>query len=319
MASTTRGKISGTKGMILLARNNRILLETVKDQIMRDPELKKQSLLDVKLCDFDEVSYSVKMTYSEEKKTPMVVAINVPCYESIKDKSDEQLKKRYGDRLATDVPAGYDCAVNVDLDNLPDNDEEKRKLAEDLSLIKYTTLSGPYRHFFDLLNAGTPATEPFQFNLRHDTTVYFCPRSDRVTIVYAVDFQEKVDKVIARVFMQELCDARKRIRTAPPFKWSIDPPVEIKSLGVSENPGILGYASIAVMVPHIKGDKVDTVSGALINFRSFIQYHLKCAKSFFHSRMRARCSDLLKILNRARTRFGEKEKKTAKGTTFKKH
>jgi len=317
MATRAGRGTSGPKGMILLARNNRILEVTVKDQIMREPDEKAPPMLDVKLCDFDEVSYNVKMPTNDDAPDvtpPMLVSISLPCYSQIKDHgTDTEIKKVFGDLVAAEPVEGFDVTINVDIAKVEKAD--KHELITNLSLLKFHCLSGVFKHYFRLLEAGTPSTESFQFDLRSDTSVYFCPRPDRVTIVYAVDFQEKVDKVIAKVFMQELADARKRIRTAPPFKWGEDPPQEIHGQ-VSTNPGILGYASIALMTAHIKSSKVDEVCGALINFRSFIQYHLKCAKSFFHSRMRLRCSELLKILNRARTKFGVKAKKTAGGKTF---
>jgi len=307
--------------MILLATGNRILEETVRDQIWKDPSEKRQAMLDVKLCDFDEVSYNVKIDGSGDKtNAPMVVAIGCPAYHAIKEFSDVELKKVFPDQIADDelIPSTYDTAICVDLDKTAEmKDEEKNELIEKLSTLKFTLLSGPFRKYFDDLNANVNSKQNFQFDIRSDTTVYFCPRDDRVIIIYCVDFQEKVDKVIARVFMQELCDARKRVRTAPPFQWSTNPPNEINALGVTTNPGILGYASIAVMQPHIKGHKANEVISALINFRTFIQYHLKCAKSYFHSRMRKRCSDLLKILNRAKVKFGVKQKKTKTGKTFK--
>jgi len=318
MSSKKRG---GPRGMILLAKGNRILEETVKDQICRDPSEKRQQMLDVKLCDFDEVSYNVKIDGSGDKtNAPMVLAISCPAYHAIKEYADTELKKTFPDMNADDelIPSGYDVGLAIDLDKCAEmKDDEKNALVKSLSTSKFTLLSGPFRKYFDDLSTGVNCGENFQFDLRHDTTVYFCPRDDRVTIVYAVDFQEKVDKVIARVFMQELCDARKRVRTAPPFSWSTNPPKELNELGVTKNPGILGYASLAVMATHVKGAKSDQVIEALINFRTFIQYHLKCAKSYFHSRMRKRCTDLLKILNRAKVSFGKKEKKTKSGKTFK--
>jgi len=313
----TKGK--GHKGMILLARNNRILLETVKDQIMREPDEKAPSMLDVKLCDFDEVSYNVKLQTSEpdasDTNPPMLVSINLPCYFQIKDHgADAEIKKVFGDLVADEAAENFHVTINVDLQKERE-EKDKCALVENLSLLKFHCLSGVFKHYFTLLEAGTPSKESFKFDLRSDTSVYFCPREDRVTLVYAMDFQEKVDKVIAKVFMQELEDSRKRIRTAPPFKWSTDPPEEIQKQ-VQVNPGILGYATIVLMTAHIKSTKGNEVCGALINFRSFIQYHMKCAKSFFHSRMRLKCSELLKILNRARKKFGVKAKKTAGGKTF---
>lgn len=59
-------------------------------------------------------------------------------------------------------------------------------------------------------------------------------------------------------------------------------------------------------------------ANALQSFRTYLQYHIKCAKSYFHSRMRKRCNDLLKVLNRAKvksiaTNTEAKQKITGRG------
>ena len=35
-------------------------------------------------------------------------------------------------------------------------------------------------------------------------------------------------------------------------------------------------------------------------FRDYLHYHIKCSKAYIHTRMRAKTSDFLKVLNRAR-------------------
>jgi len=313
-------KKSTAKGMLLLANKNKILEETVRDQIMRDPSEKRQQLLDVKLCDFDEVSYNVKINNTEvadgEPSNPMTVAISLPCFSEIKDEGTiDEAKRVFGEWYSEEAPNGYDLGLSIDFQKLEDEEKKKEQLIKNIGQLKYTVTSGPFVKHFTALKNGE-CGDNFEFNLRSDTRIYFRPKNDRVTIIYAVDFNDKVDKVLAKIFMQELVDARKRIRSAPPFSWNTDPPLEIQDK-VTRNPGILGYASIPVMLAHVSGDKMPRVIGALINFRSFLQYHLKCAKSFFHSRMRAKCSELLKILNRAKVKFGKTEKKTKSGRTFK--
>jgi hypothetical protein len=81
-------------------------------------------------------------------------------------------------------------------------------LVTSISQLKHTAIGGVFFHFFNALNAGTKK-EPFKFNLRPDTTVFFVPAADRVTVLFTVDFKEKVDRAVARVFMQ--------VRGLPPF------------------------------------------------------------------------------------------------------
>lgn len=45
-------------------------------------------------------------------------------------------------------------------------------------------------------------------------------------------------------------------------------------------------------------------------FRHYLHYHIKCSKAYIHSRMRAKASEFLKVLNRARPEQRSNEKKT---------
>ena len=54
----------------------------------------------------------------------------------------------------------------------------------------------------------------------------------------------------------------------------------------------------------------DKTVNLIHTFRDYLHYHIKCSKAYLHSRMRARTSVLLKILNRARPETKTTEKKT---------
>ena len=54
----------------------------------------------------------------------------------------------------------------------------------------------------------------------------------------------------------------------------------------------------------------ETISRIQI-FRDYLHYHIKCAKAYMHTRMRARVRDFLKVLNRAKPENLNVEKKTA--------
>jgi len=184
--------------MILLERGNRILGETVSSKFFLDAEEKVEPM-DVKLCDFDDVSYRVLI--EAEKKNIMTVSMNCPCYKTIAANGGKTaLEAKYG-KLVVEPLNGYDVTLSVNLDDLKD-EKTKQKMVSDLSQLKHTAIGGVFAYYFDELNAGKTPKE-FQFNLRSDTTVFFVPKNDRVTVLFTVDFKEKVDRAVARVFMQE--------------------------------------------------------------------------------------------------------------------
>jgi len=308
--------------MILLEPGNRILAETIAAQLKPpaesvDPEdgkAREREPIDVRLCDFDDVVYHVVLDTND--RNSLSVSMNLPVFTHIKDRGAQAaIEKVYGS-LVTEAEPGYDVTLKIDLANLTMKPDE---LVNKVKLLKATVIGGAFDHFFDPLLAGKPLTESFHFNLRQDTQIYLIPRSDRVIIIYGIDFRDKVDAAIARVFMAEFVDARRRISAAPPCTFSVNPPLELKEFGITEPTGNLGFVSFAVMKSHVDGGRKDKVVGVLQSFRTYVQYHIKCSKAYFHSRMRARVMSLLKVLNRAKQEAptGQKEMKTIQGKTFK--
>jgi len=302
--------------MILLEKGNRILGETVSAKINNDPEEKVEPI-DVKLCDFDDVSY--KVTIEDKTRNIMTVSMNCPCYNQIAEVGGKAaFEKAYGD-LVTEPLTGFDLSIKVDLDTLKEQ-KTKDELVQRISYFKAIVIGGVFDYFFDnILKNGKPA-DPFKFDLRSDTTVYFFPKPDRCTVIYSLDFHEKVDRAIAKIFMQEFVEARRSLGAAPSCMWSVQPPMELEHYKITQPTGNLGFISFAVLKNHLDSGKKDRVINVLQSFRNYIQYHIKCSKSHFHSRMRARCVSLLQVLNRAKAevdpRLQPKVLKTAQGKTF---
>jgi len=299
--------------MILLEPGNRILNETVSATINSE----KAEAMDVNLCDFDDVSYRV--TIEKDNTELMKVSMNMPCYYQIKDKGAEAaLNSTFGDMVSSDPVTGFDMTLDVPLAGA---EEKKEELIKNLGMFKNRVIGGTFDYFYQNLLDGKDPEDPFKFDLRGDTTVYFFPGKDRVVTIFSMDFSEHVDKVIAKVFMQEFVDSKRRIGAAPPVQWGANPPKELSHFDITENQGNLGYISFVILKSHLDKGKKQGVIDVLQVFRNYIQYHIKCSKSYFHQRMRARVLALIKVLNRARFSDAEKgtkkEFKTASGKTFK--
>jgi len=317
--------------MILLEPGNRILGETVAAQLKpaeipvpdKDDDAKGAAAapqqagrepIDVRLCDFDDVAYRVVIDAKD--RNTMKVSMQLPCFREIKDKGGKDAVDRHYKGMSIDPESGYDVSLSINFDRLPLKDDE---LIKKIQMLKPNIMGGIYDYYFDALLTGKPRTDSFKFSLRSDTQVFFLPRADRVIVIFGLDFHDKVDAAIAKIFMQEFVDAKKRkeLGQAPPCTFSVNPPLELKEFGMVEPTGNLGFISFAVMKSHLESGRKDKVIGVLQVFRNYIQYHLKCSKSYFHSRMRARVVAMLKILNRAKMERDEKkEMKTIGGKTF---
>jgi actin related protein 2/3 complex subunit 2 len=304
--------------MIILERGNRILEEVVASVILRDED-SKQEMLEVKLCDFDDAMYFVKV--AADNTNEMLVSMSMPGYHYAQDfGAKEALEKHFGDMVTT--PEGNnDCTLKIDLTKLPEKEEDKKALVDKIATMKGRIMGGLFQYYFQGLADKAPKKAE-KFKIRSDTTIYMCPSDDRVVVVYELDFSEDVDKVIAKIMMSEFPGIKKNYRgldQSPPCHFSETPPSELDQFNVREG-NALGYISFAVLPGHVKDAvKIENITHVLVTFRSFLQYHIKMSKSYFHSRMRKRSADLLKVLNRAKVEDPNevKNKKTAAGKTFK--
>lgn len=305
--------------MILLESYNRVLLDIVKGVFSREKALP----VEVKLCDFDNTSY--KITVAEEDMDLIHVTLMLPCYREIKDHGGlAAAQNAFGAGVVT--TNGDDVTVTLQKADWHVGDEEAaNKLANKVANIKGIVLGGVFEYFFAKLEKnGQEECKPFQFALRPDTNVYFVPGKDRVTTIFRLSFQDKADTEIAKVFLTEFADPalRRKVQRAPPVSFDKNPPLEMKAFSITEpSVGDLGYVSFAVLPGHVTEKSRPAVVECLQTFRNFVQYHMKCAKAYFHSRMRARAIELVKVLNRAKfnpedVAGATKKITTASGKTF---
>jgi actin related protein 2/3 complex subunit 2 len=243
-----------------------------------------------------------------------------PCIGQIMNKGADANIDKYYKAYRVDAQGGFDVTLEIPLDSIK---EDKAALVKKLALIKPNVIGGVFDYFFEKLNAGGAPEGPFQFRIRNDTTVYTFPAADRVVFIYSMDYQDKAENVIAKVFMQEFVAVKKNVGKAPPVSFSAVPPRELQEqMDIKESNVNLGYISFAILKPHVDSEaKRVRVSQLLQDFRTYMQYHIKCSKSYFHSRMRARTVELLKVLVRAKVtaedeQGSKKIKRTAGGKVF---
>jgi actin related protein 2/3 complex subunit 2 len=293
--------------MILLEPGNRILEECLRSQICAT---EKRIPMDVRLCDFDDVQYRVLVDKSNVDLVKLSVAI--PPFQRFKDKGGQAAVDKHYSQFKGAADTGFDITLHIDCTKVKDHET----VIKNLALVKSKITGGAFDNPFTGLMEDKKA-EKFKFDLRPDTTVFFYPMADRVTVIFEVNFQVKMDQVIANVMLKEFVNSRKQIGRAPPVTWEQNPPAELKEFGISQNKGCLGYMSFAILKSHLEKGKQEAVIAVLQTFRTYLQYHIKCSKSYFHSKMRKRVAELVKVLNRAKVPDLKKEKKTAAGKTFK--
>lgn len=287
----------------------------------------KRNAVDVRLCDFDNTSYHVSSDRNDSDL--LTVSMKLPCYKFIENKGGrDALQTIYGD-MVTQTEKDHDISLLINYKNNLDRAAVTQKVAA----LKHNIVGGAFSFYFDSLLKGSPQSQSHRFKMRDDTEVFLVPRPDRVFVIFSLAFSDRTDNAVANVFMQEFVVTRNRLGAAPPCSFSQKAPLELKEFGNVDSPNLLGFLTFgqsklvpeslissftAVMKSHLEQGRNEKVTAVLQSFRTFLQYHIKCSKSYFHSRMRARVASLLKVLNRAKVEppADKKEMKTMSGRSF---
>ncbi|XP_044737850.1 probable actin-related protein 2/3 complex subunit 2 [Chrysoperla carnea] len=297
--------------MIILEINNRIVEDTLTLKFKNALAGAKPESIDVTIADFDGVLFHISNVNGNKQKVR--VSISLKFYKQLQEHgADELLKEIYGSLLTT-TEDGYNVSVLIDLENVPDNWEE---IVKKVGLLKRNCFASVFQKYFDFQERGEEGHSRAVINYRTDETMYVEAKADRVTVVFSTMFRDKSDVVLGTVFMQELKEGRRASHTAPQVLFSHkEPPLELQDTNASVGDNI-GYVTFVLFPRHTNRTTRDNTINLIHMFRDYLHYHIKCSKAYIHSRMRAKTSDLLKVLNRARPEQQRTDKKTITGRTF---
>jgi len=298
--------------MILLDTVNKLIENTLLERMREE----KPVAVEFKVADFDGGRYHI---FTSESKSELNISFTSSAAEALmKNGGQEELKKLYGPALMT-PESGYAVTIQYKVDGVPEG--EQAKIATQAGLLKSTLFGAPILTACSKLEAGNGGPiidiplRDFQERMwiKQD-------QKDRVTVIFSVAFSDPDDVVIGKVFLQEF---KKSVAGAPSVDFRFDPPGELT--GVSNLPRTraagsqdVGYVTFVLFDRHYTGAGKIKAASILPSFRNYLHYHIKCAKSHLHTRMRNRVEESIKVLNRAKQEEAQpKEKKTAAGKTFK--
>ncbi|RUP50374.1 Arp2/3 complex, 34 kd subunit p34-Arc-domain-containing protein [Jimgerdemannia flammicorona] len=297
--------------MILLDYHNVIINDVLTARFLQG----KQDTLDMTIVDFDGVSYHLFV--EKVSKTTLTLSMRWSCFqELVKFGANDILKREYGQYIAATPEQGYNLTLEFDSEKLPEDIADREALIKKVSVLKRNLLSAPFVRAiaeleqFEDSKQPDPTPELMAVHYRDEETIFVQAAQDRVTVTFSTLFKEEADRVIGRVFLQEFVDARKG--TAPQVIYSPrEPPLEIRHLPGLQDSESVGYITFILFPRHlVKGEvREETISRIQI-FRDYLHYHIKCSKAYLHSRMRARVTEFLKVLNRAKPEVVNAEKKT---------
>ena len=307
---------------------------------------------DTRLGDFDGAFWRVELV--ESAPTQILVCLEVPCFAQLKAcvrrvraraappsaapsslipsalplppclrslGVEAHLQAKYG-ALLTAPRAGASVSLCIDAAALPAGGAAEAALRA--AQLRAHVTAFPFLRAMAAVAAGRGLAEPpLTLLARPREPVFVLTRADRVLVIYHLDVAEPTDRAIARVVAQELTEAYRAVNSAPPVAWSErEPPMELKGfpgLDAAPSEASIGFVTFTIFPASYKTDaQREAVAAQLALFRSFLQYHLKAAKTYLHARMRSRAEGLQKVLNRAvpDDPFADAGKKLASGRTF---
>ncbi|KAF2222442.1 Arp2/3 complex, 34 kd subunit p34-Arc-domain-containing protein [Elsinoe ampelina] len=315
--------------MLLLDYQNVLIESLLKDRFSGA----STSSIDQVVSDFDGVTFHIS---TPESKTVILISISVKCFkELVHYGAQEILQREYGPYCLDTPESGYDFSIQVDLNNLPEDQEAKDDLIKRISLLKRNAMAAPFEQAFDeyqrLHEEASKYTsesapqgvkeggEVRAIHYREEEAIYIKASHDRVTVIFSTIFREETDRIFGKVFLQEFVDARRRaIQNAPQVLFKNEPPLELQGVPGLPAPGTgeVGYITFVLFPRHLTNQRREEVISHIQTFRDYFHYHIKASKAYIHSRMRRRTADFLQVLRRARPEAEEKERKTASGRTF---
>ncbi|KAM0895390.1 hypothetical protein ACQ4PT_023856 [Festuca glaucescens] len=168
-----------------------------------------------------------------------------------------------------------------------------------------------YRDFAELKhilgNLGSSGTTRLVYNHRDPFFVSRTP--GKLNAIFPMRFRDDTDLAVATSFFQELQDAGNSYSKAPKCSWSAIPPPELRGESVHHLTTNGGFVSFDILERHVKRRRAAKTAWILLNFQSYVKYHIKCTRSYIQSRMRKRQERLTEVIQDARLRGSDNTKK----------
>lgn len=242
------------------------------------------------------------------------MSISLKFYKELQQHGADALIQREYGNFITATEDGYNVSLLFNLDNIPPNHEQVIKKA---GLLKRNCFASVFEKYFEFQEKEQVGHKRAIIHYRDDETMYVAAQKDRVTVIFSTVFKDDDDIIIGKVFMQEFKEGRRRYQQAPQVLFSHkEPPMELQNTDATVGDNI-GYITFVLFPRHTCGENRDNTINLIHTLRDYLHYHIKCSKAYIHSRMRAKTSDFLKVLNRAKPQPKVVDKKTYSGKTFK--
>ncbi|CAH8614502.1 unnamed protein product [Schistosoma guineensis] len=254
------------------------------------------------LADFDGAIYHLRSVPNDRSK--ILVSITLNFFQELQEHgANEVLRREYGQYLLNKPEDGCSVSLLYDLEHLP---EDYALIAQKAALLKRNCFAAVFEKFFEFhasMGEDAVGCKKAVIHYRPDETLYISALADRVTVIFSTVFKESDDLIIAKVFLQELTEVRRRFDRAPQVLYSQSvPPSELVGTDAAVGDNV-AYITFVLFPRHLTPQASSRTINLIHILRNYLHYHIKCSKGYIHRRMRAKTLEFIKILNRARPQF----------------
>ena len=224
----------------------------------------------------------------KKEKFDLGIKINLDKFKKAFEKKPKDLTEEQEEKFLEDRKA-----IRAELETFAKNAAEK------MSTFRVKIYSYVFEKMLrDIKDKKNP--KKLVFHLNEKNVVHLVPLSDNLELVYGVDFLQNTDQSLARVFLQELKEAKNHVKNCINANVYVELAEVPKNIMDIDNPK---KYSNGLVVFNLFVNKFDTIKKFLnyfVTFREYVQFHIHSIKTFLHIRMNRKGKELMKKLDGCR-------------------
>ncbi|KAG2403599.1 Actin-related protein [Vigna angularis] len=207
---------------------------------------------------------------------------------------------------------GYQLTLKLNLNQIPRN-KDYDKIIREISSVHSVILSSQLKEILWNVNSDDALQgmyKPIKLVYHPREPFFLIRQPQRIIAVFPIRFKEKSDVTIATTFFQELVDVGSSDKWAkvPPCSWSAIPPPELRGEAFEDLSTNGGFFTFDISSRHVEGNRLDKTVWSLLNFSTYVRYHVKSTKGFIQRRMRKRLESLVEVLHQTNSEEHEQTK-----------
>uniref|UniRef100_A0A0E0KSR9 Arp2/3 complex 34 kDa subunit n=1 Tax=Oryza punctata TaxID=4537 RepID=A0A0E0KSR9_ORYPU len=235
--------------------------------------------VDHTLFEFGSIRYHLQASITDSENIYLSISTPSLSYEAspssgLPEITLQETRKMY-DKFAEIIePAkeGYTLTLRLNFSGLT-RPKDRTKAINQISLLQSVILSSQLKDMLGSL--GSSGTMKLVYNQRDPFFVSKTPV--KINAIFPMRFRDDTDLAIASSFFQELQDlgSTSSFSRAPRCSWSPIPPPELRGEYVHHLTTNGGFVSFDILARHVKGRRAARTAWILLNFQSYVKYHIK--------------------------------------------